>query len=113
MVIDNKIYFGYGSILVGSCVIQGLTLTAIKPPQPIGPLKTKEGIEFGQVITCNDLDQLFALVREIKKADSDEDTEISFGEYTVVLIAGSAQSKEILRKAADRVISFLMLPMAC
>jgi hypothetical protein len=113
MIIDNKIYFGYGSILVGKCITKGLVLTAIKPPQPIGTLESYEGIEFGQVVTCNDLDQLCIVNKVLKQIDSSVETEIPFGEYIIVFIANSAESVKILRRAVELAIYDIIAPMAC
>ena len=113
MIKNNKIYFGYGSILVGKCSIKGLVLTAIKPPQPIGTLKSMEGIEFGQVITCGDLDLLCTVSKALKQIDLRVETEIPFGEYTIVSIANSVESVKILRRAVDKVIAYIIAPMAC
>lgn len=113
MIIDNKIYFGYGSVLVGSDMLYGLKLTAIKPPQPIGPLKSLEGIEFGQIVTSDDVDKLCTLKAALKEVDSSVETEIPFDKYTLVFVADSEQSLNILRKAVNHAINLLILPTAC
>ena len=113
MINNNKIYFGYGTILIIPDIC-GLSLQHIKPPQKIGPIESEEGIEFGKKITFTDFTALCKLLNQINKVNILEVEQIfTIGKYEIIFPAGADQSLSILRKAVNRAISNLTLASAC
>ena len=113
MIKDNRILFGYGTIVV-NCMNLELILSEIKPPQEIGEGLTGKEYEVIQTLRLKaSFDELYDLKKDLFRVNKTDDKIIYFQDYILDFTEFNSKSVFVVLKAVDNAIGMELRCLAC
>lgn len=117
MIINNRIMFGYGDVLVGFDIYGRLNFTEFSPPTLIGAkMKITDETEIGDSINiCVCIDELFILRNwlESLKKNGKISKEFNFKSYILDFTNYNEKSIDVVLGTVNRLLAFNLMPLAC
>ena len=115
MIIDNRIFFGHGTILVGSHTIPaGITFTATSIPHPVGKLIESNDNQRGETISFElDHTRNAELTQKLQQVENREIDSFFFCGYTFDFTCYNSESIRVIHKHRRTAMSRYIQAMAC
>jgi len=113
MIEENRIYFGYGTIAVGSSCGM-LRIEWIKPPQEIGQgVPYTDSIKRLRTINFEWAHDIFKLRDDLNRLEELNNVILFRGYLLDFRRCYNVESVRAVQTAIDRAIEFMLLPYAC